>query len=131
MVNSVRISNDRTPNEIKHYKQLKDEMERRTSNGETNLKIRKGKIITINPVCDNQAVTEDQEGSLTQDSATGIVTERTKVGSDRVNSDTEEEHNFRFSLPGLESYTRVIPESKDAISEEALADSLLGGKHRV
>jgi hypothetical protein len=44
-VNSVILTNDRTPKEIQQYKQLRAQIEDREKKGETDLVIRRGKIV--------------------------------------------------------------------------------------
>ena len=46
-VRNISISNDRTPTEISQYRKLREELDRRTSEGESNLKIQKGRIVSI------------------------------------------------------------------------------------
>ena len=44
----VRISDDRTPQQIRKYRDLRSELERRKALGEENLKIQGGKIVPVN-----------------------------------------------------------------------------------
>ena len=47
LVKNVRLSSDRTPREIEQYKELRAELERRKAFGESYLRIKKGKIISL------------------------------------------------------------------------------------
>ena len=49
VIKTVRIGTDRTPEEQRKYKELKLELDRRISEGERDLAIRKGQIVSLKP----------------------------------------------------------------------------------
>ena len=69
-LNSERISKDRTPNEIKQYKELKKELEIRIRNGETNLRIRRGEIVSTK---EENVVSQAAEASVNLETDREII----------------------------------------------------------
>ena len=59
------MSPDRTPSEIQSYKELRKELDRRIKNGESDLIIRKGKIVA-------KGSTEEQVGTPRQEEQVNV-----------------------------------------------------------
>ena len=143
MVKLVRVTNDRTPNEIKQYKELKKELDERISAGERNLKIRRGAIVQINSVGDVQEVSEGagatsvlenervilgphvREASQGLKAAVDSGFERVMEGPVlREEEDVQMDQNFRFSPSGLERYVSIGPKPIETVIEVGQADSV-------
>ena len=150
MVKLVRVTNDRTPNEIKQYKELKKEMDERIRAGERNLKIRRGATVQINPVGDVQDVSEgagatsvlenervtlgphvreaSQELHAVVDFGFERVVEGPVVGE---KEDVQMDQNFRFSPSGLERYVSIVSKPNETVIEVSQADSVTHMNQRV
>ena len=86
----VRVSPDRTPSKIQKYKELRKELENRLKNGESDLRIRKGKIVKISP---EEPRTDRSARDKSPNEIEGIVEDL----SQRNNSDSEREADFSLA----------------------------------
>ena len=86
----VRVSPDRTPSEIQKHKELRKELENRLKNGESDLRIRKGKIVKISRE-------EPRTDRSARDNSPNEVEGTVEDLSQRNNSDSEREADFSLA----------------------------------
>ena len=96
MIKKVQIANDRTPKEIEEYKKLRAELERRTQEGEVNLKIRRGKIVTIKD-------SRNQVRSSIGSTSTRLGAKSVEEVSRETDKDTDSEKEINFSRESMEN----------------------------
>ena len=93
-IKEIQISNDRTPNEIRQYRQLRDELVRRKTN-EPDLVIRKGKIMSSKSASSNSQQDNDENNKE-------VNNESTSNGESDLNFSKESDVNVEPSSAMLE-----------------------------
>ena len=120
LVKNVRLSSDRTPREIEQYKELRAELERRKALGESDLRIRKGKIISLRKEEEEEVLegvkATEMENAVTDDSVIPSAAVESHDSDREIGFVFSQEHAEGESADGIEGFVSIPIEGSQRFS---------------